>query len=140
MPVWTPRGARARAREAATVPHRREPSPGLPFRQPADEPPPAAELADGERQLVAPLLQWKVDRVVLRIDDAEKPGIAEPLGAPARVENLPVQEDAHVVAVADEELLHLIAVRIDDGSRVDDLHAGLGIEPLREVALERHPR
>ena len=67
----------------------------------ADESPAAAELADGEHELVGALLERKVDGVVLRIDDAEEARIAEVLRAAAAVEDLAVQEHADVVAVAD---------------------------------------
>src|SRR6185369_5012542 len=50
-----------------------------------DESPAAAQLAHREHQLVAPLLQGEVDRVVLRIDDPEEGGVAEVLSAAAAV-------------------------------------------------------
>jgi hypothetical protein len=46
--------------------------------QAADESPAAAQLGESQHQIVAPLLQRQMDGVVLRLDDAEKPGMDPP--------------------------------------------------------------
>src|SRR6516162_2603482 len=86
--------------------------------EPADEPPPSAQLGYRQHQLVAPPLQRKVHGVVLGIDDAEEARIAEPLRATAAVEDLPVQEHAHLVAVPDQEPFHLVVVDVEARPRV----------------------
>src|SRR5689334_16614092 len=103
--------------------------------QPADVAPAAAELAQREHELVVALLQRQVDRVVLQVDDPEEAGVAEALRAAAAPENLYVQEHADLVAVADVQLLHLVAVGRDRRARVEHLRSGLRLEALREVAL-----
>ena len=62
-----------------------------------------------------------------------KRGIAEALRAAAAVKNLSVQEDADVVAIADLELLHLVAIGVDGGARVEHLHSRLRLEARGEV-------
>ena len=86
--------------------------------QAANESPSTTELADRQHQFIAALLQGKVDSVVFRVNDAKKPGVAEILSASATIENLAIQEHADVVAVAEVELFHLIAVGIDAGPRI----------------------
>ena len=62
---------------------------GLVFqlRQAANESPSAAEFTDRQHQFIAALLQWKVDGVVFRINNAKDPGVAEILGASATEES-----------------------------------------------------
>jgi hypothetical protein len=108
--------------------------------QTAHKTPTAAELTDREQQLVGTFLQREVDRVVVGADDAEKARIAKVLGAPATEQNLPIQEHRHVIAVADVQLSYLIAVGVDPGSRIHDLHAGLRFQALREAVRERDAR
>jgi hypothetical protein len=59
--------------------------------EPADESPSAAKFADCQHQLVAALPQRQIDGVVLRVDDAEEPGIAEILSASPTKEYLAIQ-------------------------------------------------
>src|SRR6476646_8073859 len=106
----------------------------------ADEAPAAAELAERQDELVVALAERQVDGVVLRVDDAEEARVPEALRAAAAPQDPAVQEDADVVAVPDLQLLHLVAVGGNRRPRVDDLHPGLGLEPLREVALKRNLR
>src|SRR4029434_4941113 len=106
----------------------------------ADKTPAAAQLADGQHQFVASLLQRKVYSVVFRIHDAEETGVAEILRASAAKKNLAVQEDAHVVAVSDVEFFHLVAIRIDRGAGIENLHSRLRVETLGEVGCERDTR
>src|ERR1044071_3587618 len=84
----------------------------------ADEAPATPELAHGEDQFVGAFAQRQVQRVVLRVDDPEEARIAEVLRAAAAVENAAVQEHAHLVAVAEEQLLHLVAIGLDRPRRV----------------------
>ena len=111
---------------------------GGPSRQMKPQPPPSSLSASTSSFL--PLLQRQVHRVVVRAHDAEERRVAEVLRAPPAVQDLPVQEDAHLVAVAERELLHLGPVGDDRGPRVHDLHPRLRIEPLREVALAKLTR
>src|SRR5262249_12009887 len=107
---------------------------------PAHKPPAPTQLTHRQHQLVAALLQWQIDSVVFRINDAEEPGVAEVLGAAAAEENLAVQEDADVVAVADLEFFHLVAVALDGGARVHHLHPRLRLQALGKVVGKGHPR
>jgi hypothetical protein len=45
----------------------------------------------------------------------EESRIAEILGASAAVQNLPIQENADVIAVTYVKPFHLIAIRLNDG-------------------------
>src|SRR5262249_10495669 len=99
--------------------------------------PPAAKFTDCQHQLIAALLQGKVNGVVLGIHDPEEPWIAKTLSAAAAVKDLAIQKNADVIAVADLELLHLFAVGVDGGFRIHKFHARLRIETLRKVCLER---
>src|SRR6267154_4701658 len=51
-----------------------------------------------------------------------------------------LQEHADVVAIADVELYHLVAVGIDAGPRIHDLHPRLGFQALRKIVRKRNPR
>ena len=107
-------------------------------RQMNPHPPPSSLTASTSS--IRTFLERQIQGVVLGIDDAEEARIAKVLRAAATVENRPVQEDAHIVAVSEEELLDLIAIRLDRRLRVDDFHPRLRIETLREVVGERDPR
>src|SRR5215813_12709382 len=112
----------------------------LQVHQAANESPAAAEFADCQHQFVAALLQGKVDGIVFRVNDPEESGIAKTLGAAATVENFAIQEYAHVVAVTDIELFHLIALGINVGSHIHHLHSRLRFQTLGKVSLKRDPR
>jgi hypothetical protein len=102
----------------------------------ADEAPATAELANGEHELVVAFFQGKVDGIVLRIDDAEKTGIAETLGAAAAIEDLAVQKDTDVITVTDRELFDLVSRGMDAGPCIKDFHTSLRVEAFGEIALE----
>src|SRR5690242_3531543 len=102
--------------------HRLTTRSSIDLRQAADEAPAAAQFADRQHQLIAAFLQRQVDGIILWVHDAQEPGIAEALRAAPAVEDLAVEEDAYVIAVADLELLHLVAVRIDGRPRIDHFH------------------
>src|SRR3954452_13661224 len=72
--------------------------------EPRDEPPPATQLAQRQHQLVGPLPERQVDRVVIRRDDPQESRVAERLRATSPVENPSVEEHADLVAVAEREL------------------------------------
>src|SRR5262249_25126997 len=105
-----------------------------------DESPSAAELADRQHELVAAFFQGKVDGIIFWVDDAEEAWIAETLGASATVKNPAVKEHADVVAVADFEFFHLLAIGINCGTSIEHLSTRLGIEAFREVPLKRNSR
>src|SRR5262249_15209205 len=108
-------------------------------RESTNEPPSTSQLAHREHQLVVAFAERQVDGIVLRGDDAEGTRVAEGLRTSATVEDRAVQEDAHVVAITGQELLPLFAIGVDRRARVEDEHAGLWLETLRKIVLERHP-
>src|SRR6185369_6436564 len=108
--------------------------------QATDKSPAAAQFADRQHQLVAAFLQRKINRVVFRIDDAQKPGVAKILRAAPAKKNLAVQKHADVVAVAEVELFHLLAIGINRGSRIQDLHSRLRLQAFRKVVSKSDPR
>src|ERR1043166_2742108 len=81
--------------------------------QAADESPSAAELADGQDQFIAALLQWKKDGIIFCIHDPQKSWVAEILGTAATQQNLAIQKDTYIVAITDIKLLHMVTIRID---------------------------
>src|SRR4029453_4461056 len=81
----------------------------------SDESPAAPQLAHREHQLIAPLADRQIDRVILGIHDSEEAGVAEALRAPSPEQDPAIQEDAHLVGVAEGELAGPLAVRVDDG-------------------------
>ena len=102
------------------------------------QPPPSSLTASTSSFF--PFLSGRYTRVVLGVDDPEEPGVAEVLGAAAALQDPAVQEHADLVAVADLELFHLVAVGVDVGPRVQDLRSRLRLEALGEVGRERDPR
>src|ERR1700740_87334 len=109
-------------------------------RKAADEAPAAPELTDRQHQFIAALLQGQIDGVVFRIDDAEEARVAEALRAAATIENLPVEEEADIVAIPDFEFSYLITAGIDRGPGIEDFHAGLRLQARRKVRLKRNAR
>src|SRR5207253_2822341 len=71
--------------------------------EPRDEAPSAAQLAQGQQQLVVARMERQVQRVVVRAHDAEEPRIPKALRAPPSIEDAAVEEYAHLVAVAERE-------------------------------------
>src|SRR5262249_45105116 len=104
--------------------------------QAADEAPAAAEFADGEHEFVAALFEGKINGVVFRIDDAEKTRVAKSLRAAPAPKSVAIEKNADVVAVANFQFFHLVAIGFDGGARVKDFHAGLRLKASREVALK----
>src|SRR4029077_1394535 len=90
--------------------------------------------------LISALFQRKINGVVFRVNDSKKSWVPKTLRASPTIENLAVQEHADVVAIADFQFLHLLVVRLDGGARIEELHAGLGLEAGREVALKGNAR
>jgi len=102
------------------------------------QPPPSSLTASISSILT--LFQLKIDGVILRVNDAEEAGIAEALRTAAAIEDLPIQENADLVAVTDLEFLYLVAVGVDVSARVQDVRARLRLQTLRKIALKRDPR
>src|SRR3954451_22104142 len=104
--------------------------------QPADETPSPSKFTHRQHQLVAALSQWKVHRIVFHVHDAEKSWIAKVLRASSPKKNLPVQEHAHIIAVANIQLLYLVALGMNGGPRVAHFHPWLRLQAFGKVFLK----